>query len=251
MKVIWLASYPKSGNTFIRMLLHTYLSGTLQNTEDVGNGIPDLHQLLSLGKELNYPDDQQKIIKTHFCLSDNHPYAKSTTGYIYILRNPRDVLLSNARYIGVDGNIDDLRKFSITFINHLGAPRWRQMNMGSWSEHVTSWLYTVDKIPHLFIKYEDLRNDTANSLKRVIRFLKQEPDDSKIQMAVESCAIDTARKFELEEKEQGRKNIYVDLPNNGSFVGEGKMAQSLNFIGEDVEALYQEKFGSFAHIFGY
>ncbi len=251
MKVVWLASYPKSGNTFIRMLLNTYLSGKLHDSDEVGRRIPDLHQLLSQERALDGHSDQQRIVKTHFCLSDNHPYAEATVGYIYILRNPRDVLLSNARYFGANGNPDDLRKFSIAFINNFGVTRWRIMKMGSWPEHVASWLYSVNKIPHIFIKYEDLRTDTANTLKRVVSFLGGEPEDSKIQMAVMHCAIDKARKFEMEEKKQGRKSIYVDRPNTPSFVGDGKMAQSLVCIGEDVETLYQERFGKFIHMFGY
>jgi len=251
MKIVWLASYPKSGNTFIRMLLHTYYFGKSQDSEEIARKIPDLHQLLSQKKVLDVQADQKIFVKTHFCLSATHPYAEATTGFIYILRDPRDVLISNARYHGLDKNPDDLRKFAISFINNYGVLRWRQMNMGSWPEHVSSWLYSVNKIPQIFVKYADLRTDTANALKRVVSFLGEEAEDSRIQMAVEHCAIDKARQFEIEEKKQGRNNIYVDLPNGASFVGEGKISQSLAHIGEDVESLYQEKFGKFVHMFGY
>lgn len=251
MSIVWLASYPKSGNTFIRMLLHTYFYGKSQNTEEVGKRIPDIHQLLFQKKELDIHSDQKIFVKTHFCLSANHPYADATAGCIYVLRDPRDVLLSNARYLGADKNPDDLRKFAISFINNCGVLRWRQMNMGSWPEHLSSWLYSANKLPQVFIRYVDLRTDTANTLKRVISFLGEEPEESRIQMAVEHCAIDKARKFEMDEKKQGRKSIYVEMPNNASFVGEGKIAQSLACIGDDIEALYQEKFGQFVSMFGY
>ena len=251
MKVIWLASYPKSGNTFIRMLLHAYLFGNGQNTEEVGERIPDIHQLLSRNKILEDHGDQKIFVKTHFCLSASHPYAKATAGCIYLLRNPRDVLLSNARYLGADRNPDDLKKFALHFINFFGVQHWRQMNMGSWPEHLASWLYAANRQPQIYVKYEDLRTDTANTLKRVVSFLGEEADDARIQAAVEHCAIGKARKLEVEEKKQNRKNIYVDLPNNAAFVGEGKTAQSLAFIGEDIEELYQEKFGKLVNIFGY
>jgi aryl sulfotransferase len=251
MKVVWLASYPKSGNTFIRMLLHTYLYGKSQDSEEVGRRIPDIHRLLSQKKVLDIHGDQRIFVKTHFRLSGSHPYEEATAGCVYILRNPRDVLLSNARYLGANGNPDDLRKFSIAFINNFGVPRWRQMKMGSWPEHLASWLYAANRVPHIFIKYEDLRIDTANTLKRVVSFLGEESEDSRIQMAVNHCAIDEARKFEIEEKKHGRKSIYDDLPNNAPFVGEGKIAQSLAYIGEDIEALYQDRFGKFVHMFGY
>jgi hypothetical protein len=251
MKIVWLASYPKSGNTFARMLLYTYQFGKSHNSDAIGEKIPDIHLLMHQGKDLDVHSDQRTFVKTHFCHSANHPHAQATDGYIYILRNPRDVLLSNARYFGETENLDNLRKFSLAFINKLGVPRWRQEGMGSWNEHLASWLYSANKVPHIFIKYEDLRINTVDTLKHIVRFLGEEPDNSRIQMAVKECAIDEARKFEIEEKRRGRKSMFCLPSNNTSFVGEGKMGQSLAFIGDDIETFYQERFGNFVHLYNY
>lgn len=252
MKVIWLASYPKSGNTFFRMLLHTYFFGESHDSNEIGRRIPDLHKVMTQGKTLQPHSDQKLLFaKTHFCLSGSHPHATDTAGFIYILRNPRDVLLSNARYFGLSNNPEDLRHFATVFIENLGVPMWRKMKMGSWTEHFSSWLFATNQTPHLFLDYGDLRVNTADALKRAIKFLGEEPDESRIQIAVRHCALDEVRKFEIKEKSLGKKDVFVDLPNSASFVGEGKVAQSLAFIGEDIEMLYQERFGRFVHMFGY
>ncbi len=138
MNVIWIASYPKSGNTLVRMLLHNYLFGEARNTDEVAERIPGLHSLLARKIELEVNSDEQKLIKSHFCFSPQHPYAEITSGFIYIMRNPRDVLLSNARYLGATSSIDELRRFANTFIDEMGVPSWRHKNMGSWPEHVAS-----------------------------------------------------------------------------------------------------------------
>ena len=131
MSIIWLASYPKSGNTYARMLLHNYLYGDVQDTEIVAERIPGLHYLLSQKIELKVKRNEKKLVKSHFCFSPKHPYFIKTSGFIYIIRNPRDVLLSNARYFGATSSPDKLRRFAKTFIENLGVPHWKKNRYGS------------------------------------------------------------------------------------------------------------------------
>jgi len=251
MSVVWLTSYPKSGDTFARMLLHNYLYGETQDTEIVAERIPGLHYLLAKKIELKVKNDEKKVVKSHFCFSHQHPYFNITSGFIYIIRNPRDVLLSNARYLGATSSPDELRRFAKNFIENMGEPRWQQANMGTWPEHVASWLYYTTSVPHIFIKYEEMRSDPFNVLKRLISFMGIETDESRIQMAVDSCEIEKVRKHELVEKELGRTKVYNQLPNDESFIGEGKIGQSLTSIGEDIELLYKKRFGNFINLFNY
>jgi len=235
----------------MRMLLHSYLYGVSADSDQISRDIPDIHQFKNPGNAFDGVDKKRLLVKSHFCLSAQHPYATATAGCIYIMRDPRDVLLSNARYFGADSDSDTLRAFATSFIKNLGVARWRQMNMGSWPEHISSWLFSVNKLPLIFIKYSDLRNDTANTLRQVLKFLGEQLDESRIQSAVEHCALDKAREFEMKEKKSGRKSLYIDLPNNELFVGTGKIGQSLEHVGKDIEELYNKNFGSFVRIFGY
>ncbi|MBI2311663.1 MAG: sulfotransferase domain-containing protein [Betaproteobacteria bacterium] len=169
---------------------------------------------------------------------------------MYVLRDPRDVLLSNARYLGAASE-GRLEKFSRAFISNMGVPRWREMGLGSWPEHLASWMAATPRMPHLFVRYEDLRSDTPNTLKRMVRFLGLKPDDSKIRMAVERCALERAREAEIEDRKQGRASLFFGSKGDEPFVGDGKMGQSLAGIGEDIEKAYRAKFGNFVELFGY
>ena len=251
MGIVWLASYPKSGNTYARMLLHNYLYGETEDTELVAERIPGIHSLMGENVELKIENDEKKIVKSHFCLTRKHPYFDITSGFIYILRNPRDVLLSSARYLCETSRPEELRQFAKTFIENLGAPIWQESNMGTWPEHVASWLYQAPRIPNIFIKYRDMRSDPAAALRNMVNFLGIEPDEPRIQAAVDSCEIGKAREIESAEKKRGQAKVYAVLPNNGRFVGEGKVGQSLTGLGEDIEDLYLNKFGKFIGLFDY
>ena len=144
LKIVWLSSYPKSGNTFARFLLAHYFHDNVACSADVDRHIPGIHSMLSQGIQLDTRMSANLMIKTHFRMSARHPYLQNTTKFIYIVRNPRDVLLSNSRYSGVTNNQQiDVASFAREFIKFRGVPRWQKMNMGSYPEHVTSWLGTA------------------------------------------------------------------------------------------------------------
>ncbi len=271
MKIIWIASYPKSGNTLVRLLLSNYLFGEAGNTDLVNDRIPGLHQLLaentpsplrSIGIKLgmkwlstnhtliDLSGDGVKFVKSHFMWSDRHPYAEQTAGFVYILRNPRDVLLSNARYLGVGSSIDDQRKFADMFIRKMGVSRWANMGMGTWPEHATSWLSSADNMPHVFVRYEDLRAETEQCLADIIRLFGQEPEAGRLRAAVSSSDIEKARIHETSEKALGRTRFY-GTHDGSRFVGEGRMGQSLEMIGSDVESRFRDRFGPLIEKYGY
>lgn len=252
MHVIWLASYPKSGNTFMRMLLHSYFFGGNHDSATIAQNMPDIHRLLETKREL--APNVQHLVKTHFLYSQRHPHLANTIGFIYILRNPRDVLLSNARFMLEEKGPDKVAEYARTFIENLGEPLWKKHNdMGNWPEHIGSWLIAAGRLPHIFVKYEDLRLDTSNVLTRVVRFLGNTPDAARIKTAVADCKIDIVRKKEREEKQRlGDTTTEVFNTRSGeAFVGEGKMGQSLTHLGREIEEMYQKKFREVAGMFGY
>lgn len=251
MDIIWLASYPKSGNTFLRLLLYRYIYANTLDTTQIEETIPDLHKVLSKQKKLNLELNGSILAKTHFLLSNQHPYYKNTAGFIYILRNPRDVLLSNARYAGCYKDQELLYSFAKSFIKNMGYDRWKNMGMGTYPQHFTSWLNSIPNFPHLFIKYEELRNNTVESLTNIINFLGIEADQERIKKVVQECDIDNVRKKEMEEKKMNKEAFFDNLPKGEYFVGKGNMNQSLANISEEVEEYYQQKFYNFVHLFGY
>src|SRR5689334_16270322 len=140
MGVVWIASYPKSGNTWVRFLLTNYLAGPVQRSADVAATIPSLHE----------PYDKARLegaetvyCKTHYPWFASHPHADKTRKAVVIVRHPKDVLLSNMDYdrllSGREKDYTDAQ-FAGSFIAAGGDPRWVAMGYGSLEQNVSSWL---------------------------------------------------------------------------------------------------------------
>lgn len=228
--IIWLASYPKSGNTWIRALLSCYLFDEYHDkNQDVFSkmkiiksfpkkfafrGIIDKNYLIKnkLGAYKYYIQAQEKInkdpnlhiIKTHnFCGSLNgHDFTnkQNTIGSIYIVRDPRDVAVSYASFAGISYEesvnllLNDNR---ISFVDKY-YPEVRL----SWKSHLISWLSFP--APRLLVKYEDLLKNTAGILRDTIIFINQFfnnkiiIDEDKIIRVVNECNFSKLQN--LEEK---------------------------------------------------
>lgn len=228
--IMWIASYPKSGNTWIRALLSCYLFDEYHDkNQDVFSkmkiiksfpkkfafrGIIDNNYLIKnkLGAYKYYIQAQEKInkdpnlhiIKTHnFCGSLNgHDFTnkQNTIGSIYIVRDPRDVAVSYASFAGISYEesvnllLNDNR---ISFVDKY-YPEVRL----SWKSHLISWLSFP--APRLLVKYEDLLKNTAGILRDTIIFINQFfnnkiiIDEDKIIRVVNECNFSKLQN--LEEK---------------------------------------------------
>ncbi|NEQ65479.1 MAG: sulfotransferase domain-containing protein, partial [Symploca sp. SIO2D2] len=95
--IVWLASYPKSGNTWLRFSVAALIEGDLPSSRFVQERMPDIHE--SGFKPFLLLEQNIAFAKTHFMFSDSMPGRGLTAGFIYVIRNPIDVLASNYNYI--------------------------------------------------------------------------------------------------------------------------------------------------------
>ena len=201
--IIWLASYPKSGNTWLRLFLKAYIQNdnenfninnetndtfkvdifpNLKNFETLNikcNGFQDvvenwitIQELLNLKNKLNF-------IKTHnaLCTINNYKFTNkiNTLGGVYIVRDPRDVAVSFGHHMGksfeeiTDQMINE--KFMICESSFV-KKGFNSTILSTWSNHYNSWK-NFDNKNILIIKYEDLIKDTFNEFLRLIKFLNK------------------------------------------------------------------------------
>ena len=226
--IIWLASYPKSGNTWIRSMLAAleYTDDGIYNPKCLNyigrfpskkqfrsftNKFRDIHELKKLWcavqDQLNL-DQKIKYFKTHHlnCKIDNFSFTniENTLATIYIIRDPRNVVTSLANHYSLSIKEAKDRMF-VPFASGLQNTENDDYTVdlvGSWGDHVKSWTSINNNI--LIIKYEDLINNIEKELNKIIMFInkfkKLKINNKKIYNVIESTSFEKLKKFENEGK---------------------------------------------------
>ena len=230
--IVWLASYPKSGNTWIRALLHNLflnrndpvnvnrMQGDLTQSDEMLTwyrmldkrpcqewSSDDVARMRPKVDELIAKTSPGSIVcKTHNALLLSHGYPtinmEVTSGAIYIVRNPLDVTSSFADFLGVD--LDTAIKYMGTdYLETQSDPAYNnvQLLLGSWSQHVKSWTGEPNRRLHV-IRYEDLHEDPIRTLRRLARFLGLKPSRQRLLRAIKNSSF---KVMQSQERRQGFK----------------------------------------------
>jgi len=272
--IIWIASYPKSGNTWIRSLLSTYLYSEDGNfnfsllkkilkfpskkylqyfTKDFTDIKKVSQHWISAQERINlFNENKSILLKTHsaLCTLENNPFTnkENTQAVIYIIRDPRNVITSVGNHYSM--NVQESYNFITDNNKIISSDKWGGDNfgisevLGSWSTHYKSWK-NIKFAPVLKIKYEDLINDTKKSLIEIINFLQKfsdiKIDKNKISKTVESCNFENLRK--MEKKEGFFEAAYSEKSNKKvDFFHLGKKNNWENLLNQEMEKKIRETF---------
>jgi hypothetical protein len=226
--IVWLASFPKSGNTWFRIFLANLAAGENGpadiNDLDEGGGIASSRQEFEaatlLDSALVSHDDidrlrpavharaaasrrDQRWIKVHDAYTlnaDGRPVLGrgAALAAVYLVRDPRDVAVSFAHHTNttIDAAIELMNAPDGALCRGRGgpAPQLRQKLLG-WSGHAASWLDQADTPVHL-VRYEDLRADPAGAFVAALQFTRTPATTEEI-----SCAIRHSDFGELQRQE--------------------------------------------------
>lgn len=214
--IIWIASYPKSGNTLIRAILTSLIFSEdgivdfkiLHRISNFSNGfffkkfISSYENILETSKywikaqeELN-KNKKLKFFKTHnaFCTINGNAFTNenNTAGCIYVVRDPRDVVVSASKYYDLshDETKNNMFNEKMDLINNMKGSPFNTF-LGSWPNHYNSWTKNCKNV--LLIKYENLIENKENEIRRIISFLnkfvKISFDEKKIINCIESSSF--------------------------------------------------------------
>ncbi len=237
-KIVWLASYPKSGNTWFRAFLTALLKEgqvdlNKMGTDGIFSGKNHVERIL----DLNADYLSQREVEMFQRIALHHLAAKSTDTLfikihdaftfsgadglalvpeepvklaVYFVRNPLDVALSLANHIGkpVDIAIDKYMINSAGGFVSIGSSPNNQFHqrLGTWSMHVESWL-VHPSFPVHFVKYEEMKERPFETFKGAAQALGLEVTDERIHRAIEEA------KFEnLQKKEQENGFVEKQIP---------------------------------------
>jgi aryl sulfotransferase len=228
--LIWLASYPKSGNTWFRILLANLREGR-NRPVDINESLSRQISLLSResfddmtmfasGLLERWEIEQLRPAVCTALASECHAriwekvhYAwtrtqsgepalgrNSARAAVYLVRDPRDVAVSYAHHLNqsVDATIDLLNSGDAVVCpsgkrQHPGL----QGMLNNWSRHVISWLDQKD-VPVHAVRYEDLLTDTAAAFAGALRFAGEEVDPHAVERAVSFSTFSELRRQEQE-----------------------------------------------------
>lgn len=228
--IIWLASYPKSGNTWFRIFLSNPFSDSplpvninnltetpISSNREIIDSYLGMHSSELTVDEIDklrpevfrkFSDETEGIayLKTHEAWTLNSRGLplfpeEITKGVIYIIRNPLDVAISYSFHNGE--SIDNTIALLNNDLSKLGERNDRlnfqtQQILTSWSNHVTSW--TDDsKLPVYVIRYEDMLDHPQEIFKSALDFLNLEYEDSEIIRAINNSSFDTLKAMETME----------------------------------------------------
>jgi len=237
---VFLTSYPRSGNTWMRFLVgnlvHQHEAVTFLNVERL---VPDMYKHSDRTLR-NLP--RPRILKSHECFD---PRYRRT---IYIVRDPRDVVVSNYHWEMKKRSMGEAYPIEKFVAGWLEPVYW--IRIGSWGDHVTSWLST--RHGHgdfLLLRYEDLLADPKRELARIARLLGLEPVPERLARAAELSSADRMRKL---EKEQGGK--WVETRNtrqDKQFVRQGTSGGWRTVLTEESVALIEKVYGPIMKNLGY
>lgn len=239
-RIIWLASYPKSGNTWMRSLLAHYFmppgkapdinnlrnfttADVRQDFYDTANGGP--YKGTGLDDWMRVRDQALRLIAQS---RPNHHFVKThcqtirlegqdiippevTSGGIYLIRNPFDLAPSFARHQLAD--IDTAIERMCNPDTVMGTPTGIFEVLGRWDDHVHSWT-SAPGLKRRVIRYEDLLLKPAREMRGLLEvFLGQKVDGAKLARAIKATAFDKMQKQEREqgftEKPEGMANFFA------------------------------------------
>jgi len=224
--IIWLASYPKSGNTWVRSMIAALIHSNdgvfnfelLKNIQqfpekkffkDIINDFSNFNEI-----KQNWIEAQERInlnnkinlFKTHqgkYTVGEhNFTNNDNTLGVIYVVRDPRNLIKSISNHFTLDLEKSYHFLTSSEIIGNGKSWSERQDGMynllGSWNDHYRSWTRVKDNL--LLVKYENLILDPKNELLKIIKFLKQfinfETNENKNNKILETTSFENLKSME-------------------------------------------------------
>ncbi len=233
--IVWLASYPKSGNTWLRAFLANLVAnrpapvaladlpkyGALEADPELYSKIAgrpsielDFEQLCALRPQVHAAiaaaAPKTVFVKTHSMAGalDGVPLhtPQVTAGAIYVVRNPLDVAISMSHHfaIGIDAAIDYLGDARAATEN---SGSFTSEFLGSWSQHVRSWA-AMEGPRILLLRYEDLLDKPARGFGKVARLVGLDADRGRVERAIGHANFQSLAGME-------KRDGFVEVPIKG------------------------------------
>ncbi len=264
--IVWLASYPKSGNTWFRMFLANYQKDTenpvsleeIESTSISSNAVdfeeqiglnpfelfpdevdlyrPDLYYIQSKEAEKNGEISYKKMHDAYTLNRNGEPLfpADISNGVVYFVRNPLDVCVSYANHSAkkIEKTLDFILDENSSLAGKKGG-QLRQILM-SWKSHVQSWK-NQSVIPIHFVRYEDMLQKPVETFGEIVRFMGVECNEERLKRAIINSDFKNLQQMEQEqgfrEKMQLCENFFWKgkIGNYREYLSEGQIQRIVEY----------------------
>jgi hypothetical protein len=234
---VFLVSYPKSGNTWVKSLLGNYINDTAIDFHLLSSIIPDIDDN---PEQINNIKTSPRIIKSHFAYTSEYPKV------IYIIRDGRDVAVSYYYHLILRGKIKKDIDFRTYFYDYFmkGASKF-----GGWGEHVSSWKSAEGK-NILFVKYENLLTETEKVFREILQFSGLPLNQGKFTAAVQKSSFENMQQTEAMNTETIRKDF--DFKDTGyGFIRKGIAGDWKSHFTEEMLSDFNSKYSEIMEALGY
>jgi aryl sulfotransferase len=225
--IVWLASYPKSGNTWFRVFLTNFLRDTSEPASinalfatPIASGRQFFDETLAIDAgdltHDEYDSLRPDVYRAIAARAGETPYMKihdanintvggeplipfdATSRAIYFVRDPRDVAVSLANHLGLSTGsaVAAMADVGFEFSSGVrGMPLQLRQRLLTWSGHVESWVDDVVFAVHV-MRYEDMLARPAETFGAAVEFLGLPADEARLERAVRFSAFDELRRQE-------------------------------------------------------
>ena len=278
--IIWLASYPKSGNTWVRSIISSLLytndgifnfdllekimqfPTTKHFTKFTGeiDNINEVMKYWILAQDFINLDNKIKFFKTHHinCKVGEYSFTniKNTLATIYIVRDPRNLVNSISNHYSK--SIKESKNFLLnpSYIGgnekKFGVKKKNLVTfLGTWSEHYNFWKKNNNNF--LLIKYEDLVSNTEFELLKIITFLKKfMPIETNTRKNDNIIKTTNFKKLQLlEEQSEFKENVYDTTNNKKKFFYKGPENKWENSLDLEIKYEIEKNFSNAMNELGY
>jgi len=246
---VYIATFPKSGTTWVSEIVWQIFLNGEEDKRPIGHRVHYLDHVkrnYSLETKREFHNFYQevrppRVFKAHLPY-DRMPLDKETKPkVIYVVRNPKDVAVSlywhykGYSFFEFDRSWDE---FFELFING-------KLFFGSWFEHVLGWWSHRDEQNILFLKYEDLKKNLPNGVKKVAKFLNKELTDDTIERIAKQTCFDMMQSKDTAYMDGVAENESNLRKTGPAFFRKGTVGDWRGYFNEEqnkrFDKLYEEK----------
>jgi len=267
--LVWLASYPKSGNTWVRILLANLRSGA-DHPADINNlaepesvvGRWRFADDMLVDADMLERDELERMRPLHcdfaaqdrrqafFCKTHDRfwrPSGEPTLGTqarraLYIVRDPRDVAISLSHHASL--SIDEVIAQMINADAHSNGRVQLPYAVGDWGAHVTGWT-EQSLVRTKVVRYESMREDTPGTVREIIDFLGGQASAADIARAVRHSALDELQRQEV------RNGFRESRPGQERFFRAGRVGGWREVLTSAQSSVLEDRFAQVMGVHGY